>query len=287
MQNNTGQALSVDVNLDAKGVTLAGSGQAATQTVSLKDGEQAFVTWQATVPADSTRADLVFSAKGGSFSDSSRPTLGTLDNQGIPVYKYEAPETVGTAGELSTSGTRTEAIRLPPQIGDVPTQFPVTTGSLTVKLEPSLAAGMTDGLNYLEHYPYECTEQTVSRFLPNVLTTRALQLAGISDPALLANLKTQVGTGLQRLYARQNADGGWGWWNGNSDDLTSAYVVLGLYKAKEADYTIDPERADQRAELPEQSHRATLRRPARHAQPPGLHGLCADHRRARRRSVRW
>jgi hypothetical protein len=229
VQNNTGQTLSVDVSLDAKGVTLAGQ---PTQTVSLKDGEQAFVTWQASVPAGSTRADLVFSAKGGSFSDSSRPTLGTLDNQGIPVYSYAAPETVGTAGELSTSGVRTEAISLP-------TQFPVTTGSLTVKIEPSLAAGMTDGLDYLEHYPYECTEQTVSRFLPNVLTTRALQLAGISDPALLANLKTQVGTGLQRLYARQNADGGWGWWNGNSDDLTSAYVVLGLVKAKEADYTVD------------------------------------------------
>ncbi len=232
VQNNTGQALSVDVSLDAKGVTLAGPGQAATQTVSLKDGEQAFVTWQASVPADSTRADLVFSAKGGSFSDSSRPTLGSLDNQGIPVYKYAAPETVGTAGELSTSGARTEAVRLP-------TQFPVTTGSLTVKIEPSLAAGMTDGLNYLKNYPYECTEQTVSRFLPNVLTTRALQLAGISDPTLLANLKEQVGTGLQRLYARQNADGGWGWWNGNSDDLTTAYVVLGLVKAKEADYTVD------------------------------------------------
>jgi uncharacterized protein YfaS (alpha-2-macroglobulin family) len=229
VSNNTGQALSVDVTLDAKGVTLAGQ---AIQTVSLKDGDQAFVTWQASVPADSTRADLVFSAKGGSFSDSSRPTLGTLDNQGIPVYKYEAPETVGTAGELSTSGARTEAIRLP-------SQFPVSTGSLTVKIEPSLAAGMTDGLNYLEHYPYECTEQTVSRFLPNVLTTRALKLAGISDPALLANLKEQVGTGLQRLYARQNADGGWGWWNGNSDDLTSAYVVLGLYEAKQADYTVD------------------------------------------------
>ena len=229
VQNNTGQTLSVDVSLDARGVTLAGK---PTQTVALKDGEQAFVTWQASVPADSTRADLVFSAKGGSFSDSSRPTLGTLDNQGIPVYSYEAPETVGTAGELSASGVRTEAVRLPAQI-------PVTNGSLAVKIEPSLAASMTDGLDYLTHYPYECTEQTVSRFLPNVLTTRALQAAGINDPALAAELKTQVSTGLQRLYTRQNADGGWGWWTGNSDDLTSAYVVLGLVEAKAADYTVD------------------------------------------------
>ena len=46
------------------------------------------------------------------------------------------------------------------------------SGELDVKLEPSLAAGMLGGLTYLEHYPYECTEQTMSRFLPNVVTYR-------------------------------------------------------------------------------------------------------------------
>ena len=33
-----------------------------------------------------------------------------------------------------------------------------------------------------KHYPYECTEQTVSRFLPNVLTYRALKELGIDQP---------------------------------------------------------------------------------------------------------
>jgi uncharacterized protein YfaS (alpha-2-macroglobulin family) len=229
VRNNTGQDLSVEVTLDAQGVKLEGP---ASQTIAMKSGDQAFVTWKVSVPVDVRRADLVFSAKGGSFSDASRPTLGMLDKQGIPVYKYEAPETVGTAGELNTSETRTEVIRLPQAVD-------LSRGSLTVKIEPSLAAGMTDGLTYLESYPYECTEQTVSRFLPNVLTMRALQSAGINDPALAEKLKTLVNAGLQRLYHRQSADGGWSWWSGPSDDLTSAYVVLGLVEAKASDFSVD------------------------------------------------
>ncbi len=63
---------------------------------------------------------------------------------------------------------QTESIVLPAEAtGDA---------ALQVNLEPSLAAGMLDGLDYLEHYPYECNEQTVSRFLPNLFTVRALTL---------------------------------------------------------------------------------------------------------------
>jgi len=45
-------------------------------------------------------------------------------------------------------------------------------------------------------YEYECTEQTVSRFLPNVLTFRALKELGISDSALEARLPGLVKQGL-------------------------------------------------------------------------------------------
>jgi uncharacterized protein YfaS (alpha-2-macroglobulin family) len=103
-----------------------------------------------------------------------------------------------------------------------------------------MAAGNTEWLNYLKSYPYQCVEQTVSRFLPNVVTTQALRAAGISDPELEANLEQQVNTALQSLYNWQNADGGWGWWNNQkSDPLTSAYVVLGLVEAKDAGYAVN------------------------------------------------
>ena len=46
--------------------------------------------------------------------------------------------------------------------------------------------------------------------------------------------------GLQRLYAMQRDDGGWGWWPGsaNSDEYMSAYVMYGLYQARKADVAV-------------------------------------------------
>lgn len=230
VHNNTGESLKTSVTLEAEGARLESS---AGQRVEIAAGQQALVTWKVTIPADSQRVDLVFKAEGGAYQDASRPTAGTLDNQGIPVYRYEAPETAGTSGILAAEGSRTETVRLPAGMD-------VTAGGLTVSLEPSLAAGMAAGLRYLESYPYECAEQTVSRFLPNVLSLRALRAAGLSDPALEEKLKDQVSTGLQRLYNRQNADGGWGWWeNETSDPMTSAYVTLALVEVRRADFTVD------------------------------------------------
>jgi uncharacterized protein YfaS (alpha-2-macroglobulin family) len=115
-----------------------------------------------------------------------------------------------------------------------------TQGELTVQIDPSLAAASTEGLTYLEHYPYECTEQTVSRFLPNVLTYRALKQLNLSDPALEQKLDQLVRDGLQRLYNQQHVDGGWGWWvDDKSNATTSTYVVFGLVKAREAGFPVD------------------------------------------------
>jgi len=99
---------------------------------------------------------------------------------------------------------------------------------------------MVEGLNYLEHYPYECTEQTVSRFLPNVLSYTALKKLGLSRPELEAALPQQVGVGLQRLYARPHIDGGGGWWQADQSNPTiTAYVLFGMGKARAAGFAVD------------------------------------------------
>jgi hypothetical protein len=230
VHNNAGKDLSVTVALEAEGVSLASP---AEQKIEVAAGTQAYVTWQVTVNPDAQRVDLVFSAQGGEFKDASRPPQGTLDNQGIPVYRYEARETAGTSGQMNLSGSRVEGIWLPQTMQ-------VTEGELSIRISPSLAASMTDSLTYLEHFPYECIEQTISSFLPNVISTQAMKAAGLSDPELEANLKEQVGVALQRIYSWQNPDGGWGWWSRyTSDPLTSAYVVLGLVEAETAGYTVN------------------------------------------------
>jgi hypothetical protein len=47
-----------------------------------------------------------------------------------------------------------------------------------------------------------------------------------------------VNIALQRLYARQNGDGGWAWWNGQSDTLVTAYVVHGLLEVEASGYEL-------------------------------------------------
>ena len=58
---------------------------------------------------------------------------------------------------------------------------------LEIRYSPSLAGAMVDSLPYLLQYPYGCTEQTLNRFLPAVLTQRTLQKMGVN----LADVKKQ------------------------------------------------------------------------------------------------
>jgi len=240
VHNNTQEDLTVEVALSAAGLILESDASqgAATQTVDIPAGGKASVEWTVSVPGApgiEQFADLTFSARGGGYSDATKPTLGIPPDQLIPVYKYSTPEVVGTAGDIEARAgeVRLEAIMLPRSVD-------TTQGELTVQIAPSLAAGMTEGLRYLEHYPYECTEQTVSRFLPNVLTYRALKELDLVQPALEADLRQQVAIGLQRLYNNQHADGGWGWWvNDESNPIVSAWVVFGLVKAEQAGFAVD------------------------------------------------
>ncbi|MBN1955115.1 MAG: Ig-like domain-containing protein [Anaerolineae bacterium] len=231
VHNNTSQELAVEVWLEAGGVTLLDD---ARHTVTIAAGGKERVEWPVEVPssAPAAWADLTFYAQGGGYSDAVKPPAGLPPEQLLPIYHYSAMETVGTSGQVDAAGSVLEGIAMPPGVD-------TTQGELTVRIEPSLAAGMTGGLDYLEHYPYECTEQVVSRFLPNVLTFRALTQLGLEDPELETNLRAQVAIALQRLYARQHYDGGWGWWvNDESNTLTTAYVVFGLTEAREAGFAV-------------------------------------------------
>jgi alpha-2-macroglobulin len=233
VHNNSEDDLEVTVSIEASGVDVLDD---VAQMVAIPAHQQVFVTWQVSVPMESERADFVFRAVSDEYSDASLPTLGTLDNQGIPVYRYEVPETVSTSGSLSDGGMRTETIQMPQTMD-------VQNGQLDITIEPSLLVGMQAGLDYLESYPYECNEQTVSRFLPNILTYQAMKEAGMEDAELEANLEREVNLAVQRLDSAQRSDGGWGWWPGStqSNAMVSAYVMFGLWQAQEAGYDVDDE----------------------------------------------
>lgn len=228
ISNRTSTPLDAQVMLQTSGMTVTDQ---LSQTVRIPANGETKVRWQVTAQ-DVPFAEVIFRAAAGEYSDASKPRLATGPEGTIPVYRYSAPEVVGTAGQIAEAGSRTEVVMLPPDLD-------TRNGELTVRVDPSLAASMRDSLKYLEHFEYECTEQTVSRFLPNVVTMQALQRLGIQNPDLEANLPALVEEGLNKLYARQHHDGGWGWWiDDRSNPYVSAYVVFGMVQAKNAGFSV-------------------------------------------------
>ncbi|MGB2983150.1 MAG: Ig-like domain-containing protein [Candidatus Bipolaricaulia bacterium] len=229
VSNQTDEDRVVDVTVGATGVSLE---DPALQTINVPAGSEIMVTWWATV-LDAPVADLAFSAVSGDLSDAARPRLTLGPDGTLPIFRYTARETVGTAGQLMEEGSRIEEIA-------VPASFDPTSSELAVRLEPSLAAAMSEGLSYLEHFEYECTEQLVSRFLPNALSYRALMLLEIEDAELKGKLDVLVSYGLSELVERQNGDGGWGWWKGErSNPHLTAYATFALLRLREIGFEID------------------------------------------------
>ena len=228
VSNQTDVDVIADVTLAYTGLSLE---DPAIQTVTIPAHGESAVTWWATVQ-DVDLVDVAFSVVAGDQSDAARPRLTTGPDGTLLVYKYASPEIVGTAGQLEEADSRTEVVA-------VPSSIDVSRTELTLRLETSLAAAMQEGLDYLEHFEYECTEQVVSRFLPNVLTVRALRDLGISRPDLEEKLPGLVAEGLEKLYAQQNTDGGWGWWDGmESNAYLTAYAVYGLLQAERAGFVV-------------------------------------------------
>jgi uncharacterized protein YfaS (alpha-2-macroglobulin family) len=221
VNNNTGNTLDAQVNISTEGLSVQGD---TSQTVNVRSGDAAKVVWPVkALPGDSVTVRMWASA--GDLYDGREDSL--------PVYRYSTPEVVATAGRLSEAGVRQEIVQLPKT-------FDPTQGGLTVQIDGSLTGATQNALTYLEHYPYECVEQTVSRFLPNVVTWNALNEMGIQRPELQQKLAQMVGVGLQRLYNQQHYDGGWGWWvSDKSDPYLTAYVLQGLLEAYRAGFTVD------------------------------------------------
>ncbi len=119
--------------------------------------------------------------------------------------------------------------------------------ALTLRSFPSVSAIAVESLPYLLDYPYGCVEQTVSRFVPALLTLQAAkQLELPLDEATRRKIDEITQQSLQRLQRMQCADGGWGWWQDReSSAWTTAYAVWGLHTAKQAGVSV-PETMYQR-----------------------------------------
>ncbi|GAP62630.1 hypothetical protein ARMA_1053 [Ardenticatena maritima] len=228
VHNNTSEPLTTTVAFSAEGLTVAGE---TTRQVVIQPNSAQTALFEVDVPYGET-ARMLFHAVAPGYEDAVALT--------VPVYHRTTPSVVATAGQVR-QGQVVERFILPPDTD--PTQ-----GGLTVEIAPSLAGLTQSSLEYLRTYPYACSEQVVSSFLPNIMTYRALHDAGLVRTDLEPSLRANINLAVQRLIHTQNRDGGWGWWypEGSRPWLT-AYALLGLHYAKEAGFNV-PDRVLERAQ---------------------------------------
>lgn len=237
INNNTDQAMRVAPALEAEGLTVSGE----PTPVEVKANSETRVDWRVDV-THASEARLKVEARGGQYADAMEKRF-TIFEHGIEKF-------VSRSGKMRGDSV---AIKL-----DIPKERRANSTNLTVQIAPSMATTMLDALPYLVDYPYGCTEQTMSRFLPAVITAKTLRdlglkpetamhkiFGGIEETSAAAThpngkrdlkeLEKITKQGLDRLYDFQHADGGWGWWKqGESDHFMTAYVVWGMALARQA-----------------------------------------------------
>ena len=154
----------------------------------------------------------------------------------IPILPFGIHREVGTSGSVVGAGEANVTVNMPD--GSNP-----AARSISVTLAPSLAGSVLGALDYLTEYPYGCTEQTLSSFLPNLLVTRSLTELKLLPTERLSALDKQVSAGVRRLYDFQHDDGGWGWWKGDGNHpFMTAYALWGLDEARRAGIKVEPGR---------------------------------------------
>src|SRR5437660_677933 len=157
----------------------------------------------------------------------------------MEIVPHGLKETVGNTTTLTqTDADQTFSL-------DLPRNPDSQARKLRIEASPSIAATLFGALDYLTSYPYGCTEQTMSSFLPNVMVAQALKDVPTAKIRASNGLDKKVQKGMDRLYAYQHDDGGWGWWKDDkTDPFMTAYVVDGLTLATRAGYQIDIWRRD-------------------------------------------
>jgi uncharacterized protein YfaS (alpha-2-macroglobulin family) len=251
INNNTDQTMRVASSLTAEGLTVSGlvidgkPVKGEQSAIDVKPGAEARVDWLVAV-TEAREARLKVEARA---SDGNSKYADAMEKS-FTVYEHGIEKFVSRSGKMRSDSV---AIKL-----DIPKARRPETTTLTIQVAPSMATTMLDALPYLIDYPYGCTEQTMSRFLPAAITAKTLRDLGLKPETAmhkifggieqstaavthpkgehdLKELDRMTKASLERLYNFQHADGGWGWWKeGDSDHFMTAYVLWGMALARQA-----------------------------------------------------
>ena len=251
-------AKKVQVSLELDGETLKAIKGELTQSVKVDAGGEKRVDWRVKVLKEG-EVKITMKAITDEESDAMAMTF--------PVYVHGMLKTDSFSGALRPAD-KSGVINIA-----VPAERKGEQSRLEVRYSPTLAGAMVDALPYMVSYPHGCTEQTINRFLPTVITQKVLLRMGLNLEDIRkkrtnlnaqeigddvkrakqwkryphnavfseAEVKDMVQAGLERLGSMQCSDGGWGWfsgWGERSYPHTTAVVVHGLQIARGNDVAI-------------------------------------------------
>ncbi len=254
INNNTDEPMTVTPKLDVSGLKLIG--RKIGKRVSMEE-----IKKQVTVPARGEfRVDwLVRAVQAGDVRikiTTKGKRHGDAMEKTFLAHEHGIEKFIARSGKMRGDSITASF--------DLPKARKPDTTRVTVQVTPSLAVTMLDSLPYLIDFPYGCTEQTLSRFLPTVVVANTLKGLGLKTSDILGRvfggidhdntgkthrkgkrdlkkLTRMVEKGLDRLTDFQHSDGGWSWWKkGKSDPFMSAYVLWGLSLATQSGEAVNP-----------------------------------------------
>ena len=217
--NDTGQDQDVNVRMEVQGVQVQGT---LSQKVHVSATRPLPLTWDVATPNSGDAKFTVRAWVDNGASDAEGRTLSIQPHGRLLLESH--------AGEIRDQSS---AIFTLSQTADK------NNGKLSIDITPSVGASVYQSLDELIDFPYGCTEQTMSRFLPTVLLSHMLKEQNIRTD-LEAKVPSIVASGYSRLAKMQHADGSWGWWEYDTGDFfMTAYVLDGLKRSEAAGYPND------------------------------------------------
>jgi len=139
-------------------------GVKATQRVKIPANGEKRVNWRVKVTKEGT-AKITMKALTDEESDAM-----AMD---FPVFVHGMLKTDSFSGVIRP---KNKAAKIEIK---VPAERRPEQSRLEIRYSPTLAGAMVDALPYVVEYPYGCTEQTLNRFLPTVITQKVLIRMGL------------------------------------------------------------------------------------------------------------
>jgi len=155
--------VNVELKIDGGCIELM-KGVKATQSVQVPANGEKRVDWRVKVTREGN-ARVTMKALTDEESDAM-----AMD---FPVYVHGMLKTDSFSGVIRPK-QKTAKFQI-----TVPAQRRPDQSRLEIRYSPTLAGAMVDALPYITEYPYGCTEQTLNRFLPTVITQKVLMRMGL------------------------------------------------------------------------------------------------------------